>query len=67
LPKRRPPPSKADMANDLFGIERGAMPEDLEDAGPAQEPGLRRRGGRRGRLPGRGNARLSALLGARVP
>lgn len=63
MPKRRPSPRKADVANDLFGIERGAMPEDLQDAGPARGPGLGRRGGRPGWLPGQGNARYTALLG----
>jgi CBS domain-containing membrane protein len=62
LPKR-PSPTKAVAAYDLFRIERGAMQEDLQDAGAPRGPGPRRRGGRPGRLPGQGNARLAAMLG----
>jgi CBS domain-containing membrane protein len=63
LPKRRPSPSKAVVAYDLFRIERGAMREDMQDASAPQRPGPHRRGSRPGWLPEQGNARLTALLG----
>lgn len=62
MPKR-PSPSEAVVAYDLFRIERGAMREDLQDSSAPKGPGPHRRGGRARRLPGQGNARLTALLG----